>query len=102
MTYGGLLLDFGGLVTTDPLAELSAFCLREGLARDAFARLLHEGEGQAAYRAVEAGRISQREFEARIGRMLGVDDRGLLKRALGGLRPRAEVLELVRRARAEE
>jgi epoxide hydrolase-like predicted phosphatase len=102
MTYGGLLLDFGGVVTTDPLAEFSAFCEREGLPRDAFARVLREAEGQAAYRAVEEGRIPQREFESRIGKMLGVDDQGLLKRALGGVRPRAEVLELARRARSEE
>ncbi|HTU73478.1 MAG TPA: HAD family phosphatase [Trebonia sp.] len=102
MTYRGLLLDFGGVVTTDPLAELSAFCAREGLPRDAFARVLHEAEGQAAYQAVEAGVISQRDFEVTIGRMLGLADRGLLKRALGGLRPRPEVLELVRRARSEE
>jgi putative hydrolase of the HAD superfamily len=102
MTYGGLLLDFGGVVTTDPLAELSAFCVREGLARDAFARVLRDDEGRAAYQAVEAGKISQRDFEVTLGRMLGVADRGLLRRALGGLRPRAEVLELVRLARSEE
>jgi epoxide hydrolase-like predicted phosphatase len=101
MTYGGLLLDFGGVVTTDPLAVLSAFCVREGLARDAFARVLRDDEGRAAYQAAEAGKTSQRDFEVTIGRILGVDDRGLLKRALGGLRPRAEVLELVKRARAE-
>jgi len=102
MTYGGLLLDFGGVVTTDPLAELSAFSVREGLASDAFARVLQGGEGRAAYQAVEAGKISQRDFEVTIGRMLGLADRGLLSRALGGLRPRAEVLELIRQARSEQ
>jgi epoxide hydrolase-like predicted phosphatase len=102
MTYGGLLLDFGGVVTTDPLAELSAFSVRESLAPDAFARVLRGGAGRAAYQAVEAGKISQREFEVTIGGLLGVADRGLLNRALGGLRPRAEVLELVKRARFEE
>jgi epoxide hydrolase-like predicted phosphatase len=101
MTYGGLLLDFGGVVTTDPLAALSAFCLREGLAPDAFARVLAGDPGRAAYQAVEAAKISQRDFEVTVGRLLGVDDRGLLTRALGTLRPRAEVLELVRRARSE-
>jgi epoxide hydrolase-like predicted phosphatase len=101
MTYGGLLLDFGGVVTTDPLAELSAFSVREGLAPDAFARVLRDDAGRAAYQAVEAGKISQRDFEVTIGGLLGVDDRGLLKRALGGLRPRTEVLDLVGRARRE-
>jgi epoxide hydrolase-like predicted phosphatase len=102
MSYGGLLLDFGGVITTDPLAELSAFCAREGLDPDAFASVLHGGAGLAAYQAVEEGKISQRDFEVTVGGLLGVPDRGLLTRALGGLRPRAEILELVKRARSEE
>jgi putative hydrolase of the HAD superfamily len=102
MSYRGLLLDFGGVVTTDPLAELSAFSVREGLAADAFAQVLRGDAGRAALHAVEAGRIPQREFEVTLGGLLGVADRGLLTRALGGLRPRAEVLELVKRARSEE
>jgi putative hydrolase of the HAD superfamily len=32
--------------------------------------------------------------------LLGVDDHGMLKRALGGLRPRPEVLDLIQRARS--
>ena len=79
MSYGGLILDFGGVVTT----ELSAFCVREGLAPDAFARALRDAEeGTAAFAAVETGAISQRDFEVTIGRLLGVSDHGLLKRAL--------------------
>ena len=101
MSYGGLILDFGGVVTTDLFAELSAFCEREGLASDAFARVLGEStEGRAALQAVETGKIPQRDFEATIARLLGVDDKGMLRRALGGLRPRPRVLDLISRARA--
>jgi len=101
MEYRGLILDFGGVVTTDPFAELSAFCAREGLDPGAFARDIRDDpEGKAAVEAVEAGKISQREYEMTIGRLLGVDGRGLLARALGGLRPRPEVLDLIQRARA--
>ncbi len=101
MSYGGLILDFGGVVTTDLFAELSAFCARQCAAPDAFASvLLDSDEGRASFEAVEAGKISQRDFEVTIGRLLGVDDRGLLARALGGLRPRADVVELVKRARS--
>jgi epoxide hydrolase-like predicted phosphatase len=102
MSYDGLILDFGGVVTTDPLAELSAFCVREGLAPDAFDRVLRDtGEGRAAVEAVETGRIPQREYEVTIGRLLGVDDRGLLVRALGRLSPRPAVLELIQCARSK-
>jgi epoxide hydrolase-like predicted phosphatase len=101
MSYDGLILDFGGVVTTDPLAELSAFCVREGLAPDAFDRVLRgAGEGRAAVEAVETGRIPQREYEVTIGRLLGVDDHGLLARALGRMPPRPAVLELIQRARS--
>ena len=100
MSYQGLILDFGGVVTTDLFAELSAFCIREGLDPGAFARVLNDDrEGRDAFEDVESAKISQREFEATIGRLLGVDDRGLLARALGGLRPRPEVLSLIQRAR---
>jgi putative hydrolase of the HAD superfamily len=101
MEYRGLILDFGGVVTTDLFAELSAFCVREGLDPGAFARVLRDDpEGRAAFEAVEAGKIPQREYEVTIGRLLGVDDHGLLTRALGGLRPRPEVLDLIGRTRA--
>ena len=101
MTYRGLILDFGGVVTTDLYAEMSAFCVREGLGPDAVVRVLRDtAEGREAIKAVEAGTISQRDYEVIIGRLLGVDDRGLLIRAFAGLRPRPEMLELIQRARS--
>jgi putative hydrolase of the HAD superfamily len=100
VSYQGLILDFGGVVTTDLFAELTAFCIREGLDPGAFARVLnYDADGKKAFEDVEAANISQREFEVTIGRLLAVDDRGLLARALGGLRPRPEVLSLIQRAR---
>ena len=103
VSYQGLLLDFGGVITTDLFAELSAFCVREGLDPGAFARVLRDDqEGRHAFEDVEAGKISQREFEMKIGRLLGVDDKGLLTRALSGLRPRPAALRTSRRARPSD
>ena len=100
MEYRGLILDFGGVVTTDLFAQLAAFSAREGLEPGAFVRVLRDDpEGRKAFEAVEAGKIPQREFEVTIGRLLGVDDNGLLTRMLGGLRPRPEVLDMIQRAR---
>jgi epoxide hydrolase-like predicted phosphatase len=100
MSHRCLILDFGGVVTTDLFAELSAFCVREGLDPGAFARVLFDDpEGRKAFEAVEAGKIPQRDYEVIVGRLLGVDDHGLLTRALGGLRPRPEVLDLIERTR---
>jgi epoxide hydrolase-like predicted phosphatase len=101
MSHRCLILDFGGVVTTDLFAELSAFCVREGLDPGAFARVLFDdAEGRKAFESVEAGKIPQRDYEVIVGRLLGVDDHGLLTRALGGLRPRPEVLDLIERSRA--
>jgi len=101
MSYSGLIPDFGGVVTTDFYAALSAFSVREGLDADAFVRTIRETpEGRRALAAVECGQLSQREYEQVIGRLLGLDDQGLLARALADLRPRPEILEVVRRSRA--
>jgi putative hydrolase of the HAD superfamily len=55
MSYRGLILDFGGVITTDLYAEMSAFCVREGLAHDAVVRVLRDtAEGREAIKAVEA------------------------------------------------
>jgi epoxide hydrolase-like predicted phosphatase len=100
-TYAGLILDFGGVVTTDFYGALDAFSERAGLADRAFVRALRENpEGRAALAAVERGQLPQREFERTMGRLLGVDDAGLLAEALADLKPRPEVLDLTRRARA--
>lgn len=101
MTYRGLILDFGGVVTTDFYGALSVFCVSQGLPPGAFVRILRDtDEGREALAGVESGRISQRAYEKTIGELLGVDDNGLLGRALSDLRPRPEVLKLVRRVRA--
>jgi len=101
MSYRGLILDFGGVVTSDFYAGLSAFCVREGLDADAFVQAIRDhAEGRAALKAVERGELPQREFEQVLGRLLGVDDNGLLARALADIRPRPEVIDLAVRARA--
>lgn len=101
MSYRGLILDFGGVVTTDFYGGLSAFCVREGLAADAFVQAIRQSpEGRAALKAVERGELPQRQFEQVLGRLLGVDDNRLLARALADMRPRPEVIGLAARARA--
>jgi putative hydrolase of the HAD superfamily len=101
VSYKGLILDFGGVVTTDFYGALDAFSERAGLDRGAFVRTLREiPEGRAALAAVESGQMPQREFEQAMGRLLGLDDNGLLEKALADLRPRPEVISLTRRARA--
>lgn len=101
MSYHGLILDFGGVVTSDFYGALASFCRDQGLDDDAFVRVLRDtAEGRAAIKAVEKGQITQRDYERIVGQLLGVDGEDLLARALVGLTPRPEVMGLVRRVRA--
>ena len=102
MSYSGLILDFGGVVTTDFYGALDAFSARAGLDDGGFVRALREEpEGRAALAAVECGKMPQREFERVMARLLGLDDNGLLERALEDLRPRPEIINLTKRARSK-
>ncbi|MCO5973352.1 HAD-IA family hydrolase [Actinoallomurus sp. WRP6H-15] len=89
------------MVTTDFYGAMRAFGVREGLGETAVENVLRNSEeGRAALAAVEDGRLPQREYEAALARLLGVDSHGLLGEILADLRPCRPVLELVDRARA--
>ncbi|HEY6315274.1 MAG TPA: hypothetical protein VIY52_31335 [Streptosporangiaceae bacterium] len=68
MTYRGLILDFGGVVTTDFYGALSAFCRREGLPPDAVVDALRDtNEGRQGLAAVECGRYRSASGRSRWG-----------------------------------
>ncbi|MCO5990118.1 HAD-IA family hydrolase [Actinoallomurus spadix] len=89
------------MVTTDFYGAMRAFGVREGLGEAAVENVLRNSEeGRAALAQVEDGRMPQREYEATLARLLGVDADGLLGEILADLRPCRPVLDLVDRARA--
>lgn len=101
MAYRGLILDFGGVVTTDFYGALSEFCIREGLSPGAFLHVLRDtADGRNALAAVECGQMPQRDYEQIIARLLGIPAEGLLRKALSDLRGRPEIIDLTRQARA--
>ncbi len=97
-----LLVDYGGVLTTNVFDSFRHFCVAEGLDRDAVRRLFRE-EPRALelVRGLETGALSEDEFGERFGDLLGLDDRaGLVERMFGGVRPDEEMLAVLRRARA--
>jgi putative hydrolase of the HAD superfamily len=98
----GLLLDFGGVMTSSLFGRMAEFCVEAGLPPDAIVNALRTQEGRTALALAEAGLAPQRDLEVTLARQLGLPDEGLLARllALDALPPRAEVADLVRRARA--
>ncbi|MFE4861454.1 MULTISPECIES: HAD family phosphatase [Streptomyces] len=100
MTYRGLILDFGGVLTTRMRLNGQAFERSEGLAPGAYFHALDEHpEGVRIYADLEVGRATQTEWNQVIGNILGVDPTDLMRRALANLRPEPAIVAAAQRAR---
>jgi len=98
--YGGLLVDFGGVLTTNIWASFEEFCEGEGLPGDAVIALFRsDPEALAELRLLERGEIADAEFERGFARRLGVEPEGLIGRLFAGLDPEEAVIGAVRAAR---
>jgi len=97
----GLLVDYGGVLTTNVFDSFRDFCVAEGLEPDAIMRLLREDpRAIVLVRELETGKLSEDGFGERFGELLGIDARaGLVDRMFGGMRPDEERLGALRRAR---
>src|SRR5437016_4236029 len=100
----GLLVDFGGVLTTSIWPAFSAFCEAEGLAADAVRELFRtEPAALADLRLLETGELAPAEFEPRFAAHLGLEpDRapGLIDRLFAGLGPDERMVDAVRAAHA--
>ncbi|WP_323379975.1 HAD family hydrolase [Streptomyces alkaliphilus] len=100
--YRGLILDFGGVLTTSMRANGVGFERESGLEPGAyFAALTEHPDGVHVYAELEVGRATQEDWNRVIGGILGLDPTDLMRRALARLRPEPRIVELVGRARRE-
>jgi putative hydrolase of the HAD superfamily len=97
----GLLVDFGGVLTTNVFESFRAFSEQEGLEPDAVKKLFKErGEGLELLRQLERGEVSNEDFSPRFGALLGVKDTtNLTKRLFAQVGPDEPMVEAVTRAR---
>jgi putative hydrolase of the HAD superfamily len=97
----GLLIDFGGVLTTDVFASFAAFCEDEGLSPQAIRERFRGDRGaRELLESLETGRIGQPRFERRFAQLLGVErHQGLIDRLFAGMRPDHAMLDAVRAAR---
>ena len=99
-TYPGLLVDWGGVLTSDVFASFGAFCELEGLELDTTNRVFrNDAECRELILGLETGAVAQEEFEPRVASLLGVEASGLIDRLFAGARPDEDMVEAVRRAR---
>jgi epoxide hydrolase-like predicted phosphatase len=96
----GLLVDFGGVLTTNVFDAFRAFAEREGLERDAVKKLFREDpRAIEALRQLERGEMRVPEFEREFGPLLGVEQtEGLVDRLFAEMGPDDEMIVAVRRA----
>lgn len=94
----GLLIDWGGVLTTSMLASFDAFSRREGLGEHAVRKAFRDDpEARAALIDLESGAIELPAFELRTAQALGVDPHDLARRLTAGVRPEPAMLDLVKR-----
>ena len=101
----GLLVDFGGVLTTNVFESFRAFCRDEGLDPEVMKRLFREdARALECVRAMERGELTEEDFAERFGELLELEPSrrsGLVDRMFGHIRPDDEMVDALRRARAQ-
>ncbi|MFI2432090.1 HAD-IA family hydrolase [Streptomyces sp. NPDC018693] len=99
----GLILDFAGVLTADPVAVHREWCVAEGLAPGSWRSTLNDHpEGRRLYAALEIGEIGQAEWNVGTAALLGahVDPVNLMGRAWADVPAARRMIALARAARA--
>jgi putative hydrolase of the HAD superfamily len=98
----GVLLDWGGVLTSNVFDSFRDFCVAEGMEPDAVKRLFREEpRARELVRGLETDALTEDEFGERFGELLELDDRSrLLERMFGGVRADESMLAAVRKVRA--
>ncbi|MBR7826733.1 HAD family phosphatase [Actinospica sp. MGRD01-02] len=97
----GLLVDWGGVMTTDVFTSFAAFCVREELPEDAVRQLFRTDlTARGLLVGLETGELPEEEFERGFAALLGVPPAGLIGRMMRDTRPEPRMLDAVRAARA--
>lgn len=101
LPFAALILDFVGVLTANAGPAHREWCLTQGLGADAWRHTLgHDPEASHLYTELEAGRLSQAEWNRRVAPILGVPEReNLMGRAWSGVRPADDMIALARSAR---
>jgi putative hydrolase of the HAD superfamily len=96
----GVILDFGGVLTSDFFEVLRGFCRREGLPQDSLLNLISIDDGAKGVLVdLERGAIGQPEFEAQVADLLRVPRAGLLRRIMADLQPNKPLLQACKELR---
>ena len=99
-TYAGLLVDYGGVLTTSLFDSFGAFCEAEGLDPQALAQAFRKDpEARELLIGLETGKLDEEDFEPQLAAILGVPPAGLIDRLFAGSGPEPAMVAAVLAAR---
>jgi epoxide hydrolase-like predicted phosphatase len=97
----GLLVDFGGVLTTDVFTSFREFCEAEGLLPDTVRdRFMKDPMARELLADLETGRLTEEEFESKFAAVLEIKrSDGLIDRLFAGMRADETMVDAVRAAK---
>lgn len=97
----GLLVDYGGVLTTNVFASFEAFCRAEGLDPHLVATHFRSNpEARELLFELEVGTLTEEEWEPRFAAVIGVTEpAGLIDRLFAGMRTDHAMMNAVRAAK---
>jgi putative hydrolase of the HAD superfamily len=97
----GLLIDWGGVLTTNLFASFRDYCVRVEIDPQALrGRFGSDPDFRELLIALEKGELEEPAFERRLAPLLGVEPDGLIDGLFAGVQPDTAMVEAVRRTRA--
>lgn len=97
----GLLIDWGGVLTTNLFTSFHAYCVQAEIdPKTLMGRFRTDPAARELLIALETGAIDEVEFEQKFAALLGVGSDGLIDGLFAGVEPDAAMVEAVRRAHA--
>jgi putative hydrolase of the HAD superfamily len=97
----GLLIDWGGVLTTNLFASFHAYCLETDLdPKTLMGRFRTDPAARELLIALETGELDELEFELKFAALLEVEPDGLIDGLFKGVQADTAMVEAVRRAHA--
>jgi epoxide hydrolase-like predicted phosphatase len=97
----GLLVDFGGVLTSNVFDSFAAFCRDRGVDADLVKNLFRaDEEARDLLVRLETGALDERGFETGFATKLGIDPDGLIDALFGHVHPDEAMIAAVAAARA--
>jgi epoxide hydrolase-like predicted phosphatase len=95
----GLLIDWGGVLTTNLFASFRDYCVRAQIDPQSLrGRFSSDPQFRELLIALEKGELQETNFEQQLAPLLGVEPDGLIDGLFAGVQPDAAMVEAVRLA----